>query len=77
MMKKSYQEYMQRWYDYQVRMNQMPGFPLRTSMNGLEVNHQWGQEIVAKMAADGFVAPELNPDAANAVQADGESGTGK
>ena len=56
---------MQHQYAYQVRMNQAPGFLLRTCFNGLEVNHQWGQEIVAKMAADGFVAPELNPSAAN------------
>jgi hypothetical protein len=47
-----------------------------TGMNGLVVNHQWRQEIVAKMAADGFVAPELNPGAANVAQAEGEHGTG-
>jgi DnaJ-class molecular chaperone len=28
---------------------------------GLVVNHQWVQEIAAKMAADGFVAPCLEP----------------
>jgi hypothetical protein len=76
MMKVSNQELTQRWYAYQVRMNQAPGFPLRTGMNGLEVNHQWGQEIMAKMAADGFVAPELNPDAATAAQAEGEGEKG-
>jgi hypothetical protein len=54
-------------------MNQALGFPLRTSF---EVNHQWGQEIAAEMAADEFVAPELNPNAANVAQAEGEGETG-
>jgi hypothetical protein len=77
-MKISNQEFTHCWYAYQVKMNQVPGFLLRTRMNGLEVNHQWGQEqeIAAKMAADGFVAPELNQDAVNAAQAEGEGGTG-
>jgi hypothetical protein len=38
-------------------------------MNGLEVDHQWGQEMVAGMAVDRFVVPELNPNTANAAQA--------
>jgi hypothetical protein len=76
MMKVSNQECMQHWYSYQVRINQAPGFLLGTGMNHLEVNHQWGQEIAAKMAADGFVVPELNPDATNAAQAEGTGGTG-
>jgi hypothetical protein len=76
MMKVSNQEFTQHWCTYQVRVNQAPGFPLGTGMNGLEVNHQGGQAIVAKMVPDGFVAPELNPDTANAGQAEDEGGTG-
>jgi hypothetical protein len=40
-------------------------------MNGLEVNRKLGHKIAAKMADDGFVAPELNANAANAAQAEG------
>ncbi len=39
--------------------------------NGLEVNHKLGRKIAAKMGVDGFVTPELNPNAANEAQAGG------
>jgi hypothetical protein len=67
-------EFVQRWCTYQVKTNQAPGFPLRTGMNGLEVNHRLGGKLAAKMAAEGFVAPELNPNTANAAQAEGGGG---
>ncbi len=51
-------------------------FPLRTGLNGLEVDHQWGQEVVTKIVAKGFVALELNPNMANAAQAKGGEGKG-
>jgi hypothetical protein len=34
------------------------------------------QELVTKMAAEGFVAPELAPNVANAAQAEGGKGKG-
>jgi hypothetical protein len=43
-------------------------------MNGLEVDHQLEQEMVAKMAAEGFVVPELNLNTENAAQAKGGGG---
>jgi hypothetical protein len=49
---------------------------LTTGTNGLEVNHKFGRKIAAKMAADGFVASELNPNAANEAQAKGAGGNG-
>ncbi len=52
----------------------MPGFPLRTGFNGLELNHQLGHKISAEMAADGFLAPEFHPNAAIAAQAEGDNG---
>jgi hypothetical protein len=58
---------------HQARTNQAPGFPLRTGLNGLEVDHQWGQ---TKMAAEEFVVAELDPNAVNAAQAKGGEGKG-
>jgi hypothetical protein len=66
----------QRWYAYQARTNQALGFPLRTGLNGLQVDHQLDKELVTKMTAEGFVVPELSPDAANAAQAESEEGKG-
>jgi hypothetical protein len=45
-------------------------------MNGLEVNHKLGCKIAARIAVDGFVAPELKPNAANVAQAEGVGGKG-
>jgi hypothetical protein len=59
-----------------VRTNELPGFPLRTGFNGLKVDLWVDQELLTKMAAEGFVAPELDPNAANAVQAEGGEGRG-
>ena len=64
------------WYAYQARTNEAPGFPLRTGFNGLEVDPWVDQELMTKMAAGGFVAPELDPNAANAAQAEGGEGNG-
>jgi hypothetical protein len=66
----------QHWYAYQARTNQARGFPLRTGLNGLQVDHQWDCEVVAKMAAEEFVTLELDPNAANAAQAKGGEGKG-
>ena len=52
----------------------MPGFPLRTGYNGLEVDPRVDQELLSKIAAGGFVVPELDPNAANAAQAEGGEG---
>jgi hypothetical protein len=71
-----YKKIVQHWYADQARTNQVPGFPLRTGLNGLEVNHEWDQEVVNEMAAEGLVAPELDPNAANAAQAKGGEGKG-
>jgi hypothetical protein len=49
---------------------------LTTGTNGVEVNHKLGRKIAAEMTADVFVAPELNPNAANAAQAEGAGGNG-
>jgi hypothetical protein len=38
------------------------------------MEHWVDQELVAKMAVEGFVVPELNPNAANAAQAEGGKG---
>ncbi len=65
-----------RWYTYQARTNQAPGFPLRTGFNGLQVNHRVDQELVTKDATEGFLAPELDPNAANATQAEDGEGRG-
>ncbi len=35
-----------------------------------------GQELLTEMAAGGFVVPELDPNAANAAQAEGGEGNG-
>jgi hypothetical protein len=45
------------------------GFLLRTGFNGLEVDPQMDQELLSKIAAGGFMAPELDPNAVNAAQA--------
>ena len=46
---------------------------MRTGFNGLEVNHQMVEELLTEMAAEGFVVPEEDPNAADAAQAeDGE-----
>jgi hypothetical protein len=50
------------------------GFPLRTGCNGLEVDPWVDQELLTKMAKEGFVVPELDPNAANAAQAEGRKG---
>ncbi len=34
------------------------------------------QELLTKMVTEGFVVPELDPDAANAAQAEGGEGRG-
>ncbi len=54
----------------------MPGFPLRTGFNGLQVDHWVDQELVTEMAVEGFVVPELDPNAANVAQAEGGEGRG-
>jgi hypothetical protein len=56
---------MQRWCGYQARTNEVPGFPLRTGYNGLEVDPQVDQELLSKIATGGLVAPEMDPNAAN------------
>jgi hypothetical protein len=66
----------QHWYAFQARTNQASGFPLRTGLNDLQVDHWVDQELVTKMAAEGFVVPELDPNAANAAQAEGGEGWG-
>jgi hypothetical protein len=65
---------MQRWYAYQARTNEAPGFPLRIGYNGLEVDPQVDQELLSEIAAGRFVAPELDPNVANDVQAEGGGG---
>jgi hypothetical protein len=72
----SKQKNVQRWCSYQAGTNQVPGFPLRTGLNGLQVDHRVDQELVTKMAAEGFAVPEFNPNAANAAQAEGGEGRG-
>ncbi len=67
---------MQRWYAYQAKTNQVPGFPLRTGMNGLEVNHRLRGKLAAEMVAEGFVATKLNLNTRNAAQAQGGGGKG-
>ncbi len=62
------------WYAYEARTNEAPGFPLRTGYNRLEVNHWVDQELLSKIAAGGFMAPELDPNAVNAAQAEGGEG---
>jgi hypothetical protein len=47
---------------------------LRNGLNGLEADHQWGQDVVTNMAVEGLMALELNPNAANAVEAEGGEG---
>ncbi len=51
-----------------------PSLPLTTGMDGLEVNYKLGSKIAAEMAVDGFVAPVLNPNAANVAQVKGTGG---
>jgi hypothetical protein len=69
-----HKNFAQRWYAYQTRTNEVPGFRLRTGCNGLGVDPRVDQELLSKIAAGGFVAPELDPNAANAAQAEGEEG---
>jgi hypothetical protein len=66
----------QRWYTYHTRTNEVWGFPLRTGFNGLEVDSWVDQELLTKMAAEGFVAPELDPNAGNATQTECGEGRG-
>jgi hypothetical protein len=66
--------FVQRWYDYQARTNEAPGFPLRTGFNGLEVDHWVDQKLLSDIVLGGFVVPELDPNAANAAQAGGGEG---
>jgi hypothetical protein len=70
----SRQKFVQCWCTYQARTNEAPGFPLRTGYNGLEVDPRVDQELLSKIAAGGFVVPELDPNAANAAQAEGSIG---
>ncbi len=74
MMNMSNQEFTQRRYAYQAKINQAPGLPLTTGLNGLEVNYKL--ERAAEMAVDRFVAPVLSPNGANAVQMEGVGGNG-
>ncbi len=76
MMKMSNQEFTWLWYAYQEKISRVPGLPWTTGMNGLEVNHKLGCKIAVKMVVDGFVAPELNPNATNAAHAAGGGGNG-
>ncbi len=71
MMKMFHQEFTQRWYAYQAKIKQAPGLPLTTGLNGFEVSYKLGREIATKMAVDGFVAPVLNPNAANVARVGG------
>jgi hypothetical protein len=64
----------QCWYAYQARTNEAPGFPLRIGYNGLEVDPWVDKELLSKIAVGGFVAPELDPNAVNDAQAEGEEG---
>jgi hypothetical protein len=64
----------QRWYAYQARTHEAPGFPLRTGNNGLEVDPWVDQELLTKMAKEGFVAQGLDTNAADAAQAEGGEG---
>ncbi len=64
----------QRWYAYQARTNEAPVFPLRIGHNGLVVDLWVDQELLSKVAAGGLMAPELDPNAANAAQAEGIKG---
>ncbi len=57
----------QCWYTYQARMNEAPGFPLRTGFNGLWVDPWVDQELLTKMATKGLVAPDMDPNGANVV----------
>jgi hypothetical protein len=76
MMKMSNQEFTLGWYAYQAKINWVPGLPWTTGTNGLEVNHKLGRKIAAEMAVDGFMAPELIPNAANVAQAKGAGRNG-
>jgi hypothetical protein len=75
-MKRSHKDFIQRWQAYQANIKKAPGLPLRTGLNGLEVNYKLGREVAAKMVVDGFVAPLLNPNAANVTQVEGVGGNG-
>jgi hypothetical protein len=63
-----------RRYAYQARIDEAPGFPLRTGYNGLEVDPRVDQELLSKIATGGLVVPELDPNTANAAQAEGGEG---
>jgi hypothetical protein len=45
-------------------------------MNGLQVNYELGHKKAAKMVVEGFVAPELNQNTANAAQVKGTGESG-
>jgi hypothetical protein len=47
---------------------------LRIGFIDLEVDPQVDQELLTKMATEGFLAPELDPNASNAAQAEGGEG---
>jgi hypothetical protein len=47
---------------------------LRTGYDGFEVDPWVDQELLSKIAAGGFMAPELDPNAENAAQAEGKEG---
>jgi hypothetical protein len=57
-----------------VKIKQVLGCPLTTGLNGLEENYKLGCKMAAEMAVDGFVAPVLNPNGANAAQVEGAGG---
>ncbi len=49
---------------------------METGYNGLEVDPRVDQELLSNIATGGFVAPELDPNAASAAQAEGGEGNG-
>ncbi len=55
--------FVQRWYAIRQGHMRRRGFPLRTDCNGLEVDPWVDQELLTKMAKEGFVVPELDPNA--------------
>jgi hypothetical protein len=73
-MRMSLIECSQCWYAFQTITKQASGFPLTMGLNGLKVNYKLGREVAAKMAADGFTAPVLNPNTTNVRQAEGVGG---
>ncbi len=49
---------------------------MRTGLNGLEVSYKLGREVAAEIKVEYFVAPVLNPNAANVTQVEGVGGDG-